>query len=72
MRKPSKEYLDFLRKYREEEINFLSDNDLIFKYDTMQEFIQDEIKEHIQYHIEAGFTPKEIQEAFKGISLLIK
>lgn len=68
-KKPSEEYLDFLRKYKEEEIKFLSENNLIFKYDTMQEYLQDKIKKHIQHHIESGFTAEEIEESFKGISL---
>ena len=67
--KPSEEYLDFLRKYREEEIKFLSENNLIFKYDTMKEYISDKIENHIQYHIEAGFTQQEIENSFKGITL---
>jgi hypothetical protein len=66
---PSEEYLDFLRKYREEEIKFLSENNLIFKYDTMQEYLEDKIKEYIQYDIDALFTHIEIQESFKGITL---
>lgn len=68
-KKPSEEYLDFLRKYKEEEIKFLSENNLIFKYNTMQEYLQDKIQEHIRHYIEAGFTPCEIEKAFKGISL---
>jgi hypothetical protein len=62
MKKPTEEYLDFLRNNKEE----------IEEFRTIQNYLEDKIKEHIQYHIEAGFTPEEIQEAFKGISLLIK
>ena len=68
-RKPSEEYIDFLRKYREEEINFLSEHNLIFKYDTMQEFIADRINNHLQYIIDAGFSKIEIEDSFKGITL---
>lgn len=68
-KKSSEEYLDFLIKYKEEEIKFLSENNLIFKYDTMQEYLKDKIQEHIQYYIESGFTPEEIQKSFKGIAL---
>jgi hypothetical protein len=57
-KKPSEEYLEFLRKYREEEIRFLSENNLILKYDK-----------NIEYRIAAGFTPQEIEESFKGMSL---
>lgn len=71
-KKPSEEYLSFLRKYREEEIKFLSENNLIFKYDTMQEYILDKIKNYNQYMSDACFTPQEIEESFKGISLFYK
>jgi hypothetical protein len=67
-KKPSEEYLEFLRKYREEEIKFLSEN-LIFKYDNIQDYLNDKIKENIEYRIASGFTPKEIEESFKGMSL---
>ena len=66
---PSEEYLDFLRKYREEEIKFLYENNLILKYDTIQEYLEDKIKEYIQYDIDALFELIEKQESFKGISL---
>lgn len=62
MRKPSEEYLDFLRNNKEE----------IQEFRTIQNYLEDKIKEYIQDYIDAGFTPNEIQEAFKGISLLIK
>jgi len=68
-KKPSEEYLEFLRKYREEEIRFLSENNLILKYDNIQDYLNDKINKYIEYHIEAGFTPKEIEESFKGMSL---
>lgn len=68
-KKPSEEYLDFLIKYKEEEIKFLCENNLIFKYDTMQECLQDKMKNYIQYISDSGFTPEEIEESFKGISL---
>jgi hypothetical protein len=68
-RKPSEEYIDFLRKYREEEIRFLCEHNLIFKYNTMQEFIADKINNHFQYLLEAGFNKIEIEESFKGITL---
>lgn len=68
-RKPSEEYIDFLRKYRKEEINFLCEHNLIFKYDTMQEFIADKIKNHLQCLLDAGFNKIEIENSFKGITL---
>lgn len=71
-KKPSEEYLEFLRKYREEEIKFLSENNLILKYDNIQDYLNDKIKENIEYRIAAGFTPREIEESFKGINLFNK
>ena len=68
-REISEEYIDFLRKYREEEIRFLSEHNLIFKYNTMQEFIADTINNHLQYMSDAGFTKIEIEDSFKGITL---
>lgn len=67
--KISEEYIDFLRKYREEEINFLVKHNLIFKYDNMQEFIADTINNHLQYLMDAGFSKIEIEDSFKGITL---
>jgi hypothetical protein len=71
-KKPSEEYLDFLRKYKEEEEIFLIENCLYSKYNTMQEYLEDKIKQHIQYYIDAGLEPVEIKEFFKGISLFNK
>jgi hypothetical protein len=71
-KKPSDEYLDFLRKYKEYEQNFLFENNLYHKYDNIQDFLKDKVEEYIEYHIEAGFTPQEIEESFKGMSLISK
>ncbi len=71
-KKPSEEYLDFLRKYKEEEEIFLIENCLYSKYNTMQEYLEDKIKENIEYHINAGLEPVEIQKSFKGITLFNK
>lgn len=60
MKKPIEEYLDFLRNNKEE----------IEEFRTIQNYLEDRIKEHIQDYIDAGFTPEEIQQSFKGISLL--
>lgn len=68
--KPSKELIDFFRKYREEEIKFLSENNLILKYDTMQDYIQDKIIEHIENLKCEVFTPIEIKESFEGFNYL--
>jgi hypothetical protein len=68
-RMPSEEYINFLRKYREEEIRFLCEHNLIFKYDSMNEFISDKIKNHLQYLMDSGFSKIEIEESFKGITL---
>ena len=68
--KPSEELIDFFRKYREEEIKFLSENNLILKYDTIQDYIQDKIIEHIEILKCAGFTPIEIKQSFEGFNYL--
>jgi hypothetical protein len=60
MRKPIEEYLDFLRNNKEE----------IEEFRTIQNYLENRIKEHIQDYIDLGFTPEEIQQSFKDISLL--
>jgi hypothetical protein len=60
LRKPTEEYLDFLRNNKEE----------IEEFRTIQNYLENKIKEHIQYYIDLGFTPEEIQQAFKGITLI--
>ena len=61
-KKPSEEYLDFLRSNKED----------IEEFHTIKNYLSEKLKEHIEYHIEAGFTYKEIEESFKGISFLKK
>ena len=53
------ECLDFLRNNKDETEEF---NAIIINY------LEIRLKEHIEYHIEAGFTYDEIIESFKGIT----
>lgn len=71
-KKPSKEYLDFLIKYKEYEQNFLLENNLIHKYKNMQDFIEDKMQTYLNIIIEAGYTEKEIEKHFQGFRYLIK
>lgn len=59
VRKPSEDYLDFLRNNKNE----------IEKFNAIKNDLENKINKYIEYHIEAGFTPQEIEESFKGMSL---
>jgi hypothetical protein len=61
-KKPSEEYLDFLRNNKEEIENF----------NIIQDYLTKKLHKYIDYHIEAGFTPEEIQKSFNGITLFDK
>ena len=61
-KKQSEEYLDFLRNNEEEIKNF----------NTIQNYLIDKLHKYIDYHIDAGFTPQEIEESFNGITLFNK
>lgn len=59
VKKPSEDYLDFLRNNKTE----------IEKFNAIKNDLENKINKYIEYHIEAGFTPQEIEESFKGMSL---
>lgn len=59
VKKPSEDYLDFLRNNKTE----------IEKFNAIKNDLENKINKYIEYHIEAGFAPQEIEESFKGMSL---
>jgi hypothetical protein len=58
-KKPSEEYLDFLRNNKEE----------IEKFNINKNYLIEKLHKYIDYDIEASFTPQQIEENFKGITL---
>ena len=62
-KKPSEEYLDFLRNNKEEIENY--DKAIV----AIQDYLIKKLHKYIDYHIQAGFTPEEIEKSFKGITL---
>ena len=66
---PSNEILQLLRKSREIEDEFLIENGLYHKYDNVNDFISDEIKNIIEVLISLGFSEQQIEYYFKSITL---
>lgn len=69
---PSSELLEFFRKEKEFEETFLFENGLYHKYNTVQDFLFDEIMNRIELMQSLGFSNQEIEDSFKGIDLINK
>lgn len=65
----SSELLQFLRKSKEIEENFLIEHGLYHKYDNVNDFISDEIKNRIEVLQDLGFTQEEVEKSFKAKDL---